>query len=260
MYEAYYLGLLLQGKRAEIPDGHVIRVCGEKYMHLRVRVGGEAVEPGNCVVQPVPGLPLLLAARCGTAGLLSVPQPSSPSSAPTTLHHCAPPAAGPGQRDVPRKDQGRGRQRDGLPRDHPRGARHEEGQHAALHGQQGRLLFYRACAARDWLRCPLLRCPAPLNHPPNTIPRAPRSRARARAWGTLAQTPWRQWPLAFTILAALTPEAAGTRWGPGAAGAAAGGRDAITFRGTIFIFAGRRARAARLSGCRAASAAAQQQS
>ena len=37
MYEAYYLGLLLQGKRAEIPDGHVIRVGGEKYMHLRVR-------------------------------------------------------------------------------------------------------------------------------------------------------------------------------------------------------------------------------
>ena len=39
VYEAYYLGLLLQGKRAEIPDGHVIRVCGEKYMHLRVRWG-----------------------------------------------------------------------------------------------------------------------------------------------------------------------------------------------------------------------------
>ena len=37
VYEAYYLGLLLQGKRAEIPDGHVIRVGGEKYMHLRVR-------------------------------------------------------------------------------------------------------------------------------------------------------------------------------------------------------------------------------
>ena len=160
VYEAYYLGLLLQGKRAEIPDGHVIRVCGEKYMHLRVRVGGEAVVPGNCVVQPVPGLPLLLAARCGTAGLLSAPQPSSPSSAPTTLHHCAPPAAGPGQRDVPRKDQGRGRQRDGLPRDHPRGARHEEGQHAALHGEQGRVLFY--CALRV-LRARAPRCaPCPL--------------------------------------------------------------------------------------------------
>ena len=160
VYEAYYLGLLLQGKRAEIPDGHVIRVCGEKYMHLRVRVGGEAVVPGNCVVQPVPGLPLLLAARCGTAGLLSAPQPSSPSSAPTTLHHCAPPAAGPGQRDVPRTDQGRGRQRDGLPRDHPRGARHEEGQHAALHGEQGRVLFY--CALRV-LRARAPRCaPCPL--------------------------------------------------------------------------------------------------
>jgi hypothetical protein len=36
VYEAYYLGLLLQGKREEIPSGHILRVAGEKFMHVRV--------------------------------------------------------------------------------------------------------------------------------------------------------------------------------------------------------------------------------
>ncbi len=35
VYEAYYLGLLLSGKKGEIPDGHTIRIGGEKYMWLR---------------------------------------------------------------------------------------------------------------------------------------------------------------------------------------------------------------------------------
>ena len=85
VYEAYYLGLLLQGKRAEIPDGHVIRVCGEKYMHLRVRV---------CAAI------LGLRAACLRAAPLT--------HAPPTAHPAA--RAGPAQRDVLGKDQGRGRQ------------------------------------------------------------------------------------------------------------------------------------------------------
>jgi hypothetical protein len=82
VYEAYYLGLLLQGKRAEIPDGHVIRVCGEKYMHLRVR--GQARRPHAAL----PGTPA---------------RPSRARAHPT-------PPAGPAQRDLLGKDQGRGRQ------------------------------------------------------------------------------------------------------------------------------------------------------
>ena len=36
VYEAYYVGLLLQGKKEEIPKGHVLRVGGDKYMHMKV--------------------------------------------------------------------------------------------------------------------------------------------------------------------------------------------------------------------------------
>lgn len=43
VYEAYYVGLLLQGKKEEIPKGHVLRVGGEKYMHMKVGGGREGV-------------------------------------------------------------------------------------------------------------------------------------------------------------------------------------------------------------------------
>jgi hypothetical protein len=36
VYEAHVIGQLLAGKKAEIADGHCLRINGEKYMHLRV--------------------------------------------------------------------------------------------------------------------------------------------------------------------------------------------------------------------------------
>ncbi len=85
VYEAYYLGLLLQGKRAEIPDGHVIRVGGEKYMHLRVRAAHVRAAGDG--------------ARAGSGAHTLHPTPH-----PLLSPH---PLPGPGQRDVHCENQGR---------------------------------------------------------------------------------------------------------------------------------------------------------